>query len=142
MLSWVEYEKSFITSGPSPVWTFIEDVCAYTMIRLTKISCAGPNYESIRTLSNSFISKLHPSGPEHQQIYSSPTEQVSLCFHARIQRGSRGSGPPGESRTMLRTKNEELFSDSRARTPPPPPLAKIPGSTHGFALGTYNDGLI
>ena len=29
MLSWVEYEKSFITSGPSPVWTFIEDVCAY-----------------------------------------------------------------------------------------------------------------
>ena len=32
MLSWVEYEKSFITSGPSPVWTFIEDVCAYTCI--------------------------------------------------------------------------------------------------------------
>ena len=29
MLSWVEYEKSFITSGPSPVWTFKEDVCAY-----------------------------------------------------------------------------------------------------------------
>ena len=29
MLSWVEYEKSFITSGPSPVWMFIEDVCAY-----------------------------------------------------------------------------------------------------------------
>ena len=26
MLSWVEYEKSFITSGPSSVWTFIEDV--------------------------------------------------------------------------------------------------------------------
>ena len=24
MLSWVEYEKSFITLGPSPVWTFIE----------------------------------------------------------------------------------------------------------------------
>ena len=121
MLSWVEYEKSLITSGPSPVWTFIEDVCAYTMVRLTKISCAGPNYESIRTLSNSFITKLHPSGPEHQQIYSSlrETEQGSLCFHARIQRGGgggRGSGPPGESRTMLRTKNEELFSD----TPPPP----------------------
>ena len=62
MLSWVDYEKSFITSGPSPVWTFIEDVCAYiyiyiyTMIRLTKTSCAGPNYESIRTLSYSFIS--------------------------------------------------------------------------------------
>ena len=29
MLSWVEYEKSCITSGSSPVWTFIEDVCAY-----------------------------------------------------------------------------------------------------------------
>ena len=29
MLSWVEYEKSFITSGPSPVWTLIEDICAY-----------------------------------------------------------------------------------------------------------------
>ena len=152
MLSWVEYEKSFITSGPSPVWTFIEDVCAYTMIRLTKISCAGPNYEYIHTLSNSFISKLHPSGPEHQQIYSSlrEIEQISLCFHARIQRGSRGSGPPGESSTMLRTKNKELFSDSRARTPPPHThththtLAKNPGSTHGFALGraTYNDGLI
>ena len=28
MLSWVEYEKN-ITSGPSPVWTFIEDVCTY-----------------------------------------------------------------------------------------------------------------
>ena len=65
MLSWVEYEKNFITSGPSPVWTFIEDVCAYiyiyTMIRLKKISCAGPNYESIRTLSYSFISTLDPS---------------------------------------------------------------------------------
>ena len=103
------------------------------MIRLTKISCAGPNYESIRTLSNSFISTLDPSGPEHQQIYSSlrENEQVSICFHARIQRGSRGSGPPGESRTMLRTKIEELFSDSRAWTPP---LAKIPGSAHGLGL--------
>ena len=40
---------------------------------------------------------------------------------------------------MLRTKNEELFSDSRAWTPP---LAKIPGSVHGFALGTYNHGSI
>ena len=37
--------------------------------------------------------------------------------------GSRGSGPPGESHTMLRTKNDELFSDSRAWTPPP--LAKF-----------------
>ena len=93
MLSWVEYEKSFITSGPSPVWTFIEDVCAYIHdVRLTKISCAGPNYESIRTLSYSFISTLDPSGPEHQQIYSSlrEAEQVSLCFHARIQRGGGG----------------------------------------------------
>ena len=64
MLSWVEYEKSFKTSGPSPVWTFIEDVCAYiyddNLIRLTKISCAGPNYKSIRTLSNSFISTFGP----------------------------------------------------------------------------------
>ena len=24
--------------------------------------------------------------------------------------------------------------------PPPPPPAKIPGSVHGFALGTYNHG--
>ena len=64
---------SFITSGPSSVWTIIEDVCAYIYmtIRLTKITCAGPNYESIRTLSYSFISTLDPSGPEHQQIYSS-----------------------------------------------------------------------
>ena len=87
------------------------------MIRLTKISCAGPNYESIRTLSYSFISTLDPTGSEHQQIYSSlrETEQVSLSFHARIQRG--GSGPPGESRTMLRTNNEELLSDSQAWTP-------------------------
>ena len=29
MLSRVEYEKRFINSGPSPVWTFIEDVCDY-----------------------------------------------------------------------------------------------------------------
>ena len=29
VLSWVEYEKSFIILGPSHVWTFIEDVCAY-----------------------------------------------------------------------------------------------------------------
>ena len=67
MLSWVEYEKSFISSGPSPVWTFIEDVCAYiyTMRRLTKISCAGPNYESIRTLSYSLISTSDPTGSEH-----------------------------------------------------------------------------
>ena len=58
MLSWVEYEKSFITWGPSPVWTFKEDVCAYIHDdkAFTKISCAGPNYESFRTLSYSFIS--------------------------------------------------------------------------------------
>ena len=64
MLSWVEYEKSFITSGPSPVWTFIQKTFAHihTMIRLTKISSAGPNYESIRTLSYSFISTLDPTG--------------------------------------------------------------------------------
>ena len=138
MLSWVEYEKSFITSGPSPVYVYRRRL-RITMIRLTKVSCAGPNYESIRTLSYSFISTLDPNGSEHQQIYSSlrETEQVILSFHARIQRG-RGSGPPGESRTMLRTKNEELLSDSRAWTP----LAKIPGSAHGFALGTYNHGSI
>ena len=110
------------------------------MIRLTKISCAGPNNESIRTLSYSFISTLGPTGLEHQQIYSSlwETEQVSLSSHARIQRESRGSGPPGESCTMLKTKNEELLSDSRAWAP----LAKIPGSAHGFALGTYYHGSI
>ena len=139
MLSWVEYEKSFITSGPSPVYVYRRRL-RITMIRLTKISCAGPNYESIRTLSYSFISTLDPTGSEHQQIYSSlrETEQVILSFHARIQRWGRGSGPPGESRTMLRTKNEELLSDSRAWTP----LAKIPGFAHGFALGTYNHGSI
>ena len=40
---------------------------------------------------------------------------------------------------MLRTKEKELFSDSRAWTPP---LAKIPGPAHDFALGTYNHGSI
>ena len=54
--------------------------------------------------------------------------------------GGLGLGPPGESRTMLRTKNEELFSDIRAWTPTP--LTKNPGSAHGFALGTYNHGSI
>ena len=118
----------------------------YTMIRLTKITCADPNYETIRTLSYSFISTLDPSGPEHQQIYSSlrETEQVSRCYHARIKRGSRGSGPPGESLIMVRTKNEALFSESRAWTPPPPHThpQKFPGSADGFALGTYNHGPI
>ena len=41
---------------------------------------------------------------------------------------------------MLRTKKEELFSDSRPG--PPTPQAKIPGSAHDFALGTYNHGSI
>ena len=88
MLSWVEDEKSFLTLGPSPVYVYRRRL-RITMIRFTKISCAGPNYESIRTLSYSFISTLDPTGSEHQQIYSSPreTEQVSLSFHARIQRG-------------------------------------------------------
>ena len=102
MLSGIEYEKSFITSGPSPVWMFVEDVCAYiytTMRRLTKISCASPNNESIRTLSYSFISASDPTGSKHQRIYSSlrETEQVSLFFHERIQRGDRGSRLPGRS---------------------------------------------
>ena len=94
MLRWVEYDKRFITSGPSSVWTFIEDVCAYTMRRLTKISCAGPNYESIRTLSYSFISTSEPTGSEHQRIGISLSR--GLCFHARIQRENRGSVPPGK----------------------------------------------
>ena len=146
MLSWIEYEKTFYSLGPSPVWTFIEDICAYIYDdKAYKNLMVWPklaNYESIRTLSYSFISTLDHSGPEHQQIYSllRETEQVSLCFHARIQRGGRGSGPPRESRSILRTKNEELFSDSRAWTPHP--LAKISGSAHGFALGTYNHGSI
>ena len=42
---------------------------------------------------------------------------------------------------MLRTKEKELFFDSRAWTPPHPP-AKIPRPAHGFALGTYNHGSI
>ena len=138
-------KKSFITSGPSPVRTFIEDVCAYIYDdKAYKNLVCWPNYESIHTFSYSFISSLDPSGPERQQIYSSlrETEQVGFCVHARIQRGRGGwgSGSPGESRTMLRTKNEELFSDSRAWTPPP--LAKISGSAHGYALGTYNHGSI
>ena len=41
---------------------------------------------------------------------------------------------------MLRTKEKQLFFDSRAWTPPL--LQKIPGSAHGFALGTYNHGSI
>ena len=64
----------------------------YTMRRLTKISCAGPNYESIRTFSDSFISTSDLTGSEHQRIYSSlrKTELVSLCFHVRIQMGIGG----------------------------------------------------
>ena len=91
MLSWVEFEKSFITSGPSPIYVYRRRL-RITMIWLTKISCAGPNYESIRTLSYSFISTLDPTGSEHQQIYSSlrETEQVILSFHVRIQRGVGG----------------------------------------------------
>ena len=123
MLSWVEYEKSFITSGPRPVWTFIEDVCAYTMIRLTKILCAGPNYESIRTPPTVSYQSCTPLGQSINKYtaHLGKLNRSVLSFHARIQRGSRGSGSPGESHTMLRTKNEELFSNSRARTPPPPP---------------------
>ena len=34
----------------------------------------------------------------------------SVLAFMRGSRGGRGSGPPGESRTMLRTKNEELLS--------------------------------
>ena len=93
----------------------------YRMRRLTKISCAGPSFASIRTLSDSFISISDPTGSEHQRIYSSlrETELVSLCFHARIQTSWKI--------TMLRTKNEKLFSDSQTWTP----LAKIPGFAHG-----------
>ena len=93
ILSWVEYEKSFITSGPIvPYGRLLKTFAHITMIRLTKISSAGPNYESIRTLSYCFISTLVPTGLEHQQIYSSlwETEQVSLSSHARIQRGAGG----------------------------------------------------
>ena len=89
--------KSFIIRA---LWTFIEDVSAYIYVeKPTKISRAGQNYESIRTLSYNFISSSDPSGSAHQRIYSSlrETVQLSLCCHARIQRGSRGSGPPGKS---------------------------------------------
>ena len=93
MLSWVEYEKRFIASGPSSVWTVIVKVCAYTMRRLTKISCAGPNHESNRTLSYSFISTSDPTGSEHQRIYSS----LRVFAFTHGSRGGRGSGPPGKS---------------------------------------------
>ena len=44
MLSWVEYEKSCITRNLAPYGCL-------QMRRLTNISCAGPNYESFRTVS-------------------------------------------------------------------------------------------
>ena len=38
-LRWVEYDERFITSGPSSVWTFIEDVCAYDEKAYKNIVC-------------------------------------------------------------------------------------------------------
>ena len=81
---------------------------------LTKISCAGPNYESIRTLSYSFISTSDPTWPEHQRIYSS----LRVFAFMRESRGGIG-GPDLLEITMLRTKEKELFSNSRAWTPHP-----------------------
>ena len=90
MLSWVEYAKKIITSGPSPVWTLIEDICAYIYmtIRLTKISCDGPNYESIRTLSYSFISTLDPLGQSINK-YTALLGKLNRSVVA-FMRGSRG----------------------------------------------------
>ena len=80
MLSWVEYEKSLITSGPSPVWSFIEDVCDYIYDGKAYKNLV---YEPISTLSYSFISTSYPTGSEHQRIYSSL--RVFAFMH-----GSRG----------------------------------------------------
>ena len=85
MLSWVEYEKSFITSGPRPVWTLIEDIFAYIY---DDKSCAGPNYESIRTLSYSFISTLDPLGQSINK-YTALLGKLNRSVFA-FMRGSRG----------------------------------------------------
>ena len=100
------------------------------MSRLTKLSCAGPNYESMRTLSDSFITTSDPTGSEHQRIYSSlrKTELVSLCFHVRIQRGSRGSKSPGKLQCWGLKMKSCFLTDGPG--PPPPPSVKIHGSTH------------
>ena len=89
MLSWVEYEKNCITSGPSPVWTLIEDICAYIYDdKAYKNLCAGPNYESIRTLSYSFISTLDPLGQSINK-YTALLGKLDRSVLA-FMRGSRG----------------------------------------------------
>ena len=48
LLSWVEYEKSFITLGPSPIC--LQKTFAHIYIyddKAYKNLCAGPNYEYI-----------------------------------------------------------------------------------------------
>ena len=99
------------------------------MRRLTKISCAVPNYESIRTLSDSFISTSDPTGSEHQRIYSSlrKTELFSLCFHVQIQRGSRGSKSPGKLQCWGLKMKSCFLTDGPGHTPPHPSV-KIHGS--------------
>ena len=101
-LSWIEYEKSFITSTPSPVSrTFIEDVCAYIYDeKAYKNLVCWPKYESIRTLSYSFISTSDPTWPEHRRIYS------SLRVFA-FMRGFRGGGVEIGGPNLLENHNVE-----------------------------------
>ena len=80
MLSWVEYEKGFITSGPGRSWA-VQRV----------IALGGPE-----------LLENHNVGDQ---------------------------------------KERAVFWQS-GLDPFPPPRAKIPGSTHDFALGTYNHGSI
>ena len=119
-------EKSCITRALAPYGRLLKTFAhIYTMRRLTKISCAGTNYEYIHTLSDSFISTSDPTGSEHQRIYSSlrKTELVSLCFHVRIQRGSRGSKSPGKLQCWG-LKIKSCFLTDGPGPPPPPPLGK------------------
>ena len=97
------------------------------MIRLTKISWSGPNWQIMSLFAHFPIVSYQPWTPLGQSInkYTAHLGKLNRSVFA-FMRGSRGgSGPPGESCTMLRTKNKELFSDSRAWTPPAPPWQKF-----------------
>ena len=112
--------KKIIPSGPSPVWTFKEDVCAY--IYDDKAYKKSRVLAQIMSLLAHFpIVSYQPWNPLGESInkYTAHWGKLnrSVLAFMRGSRGGRGSGLPGESRTMLRTKNEELLSDSRAWTP-------------------------
>ena len=111
------------------------------MIRLTKISCAGPNYESIRILSYSFISTLDPLGQSINK-YTALLGKLNRSVLA-FMRGSRGDvGGPDLLENHVQCWGLNMKSCFLTVGPGPPPLAKIPGSVHGFALGTYYHGSI